>query len=86
MNRSTLPTARTRRRMLWLLSLCLFLAGAPAPVTQMADARPAVSADTETRNNTPAPVKKRGYFVDYVIVAALFAAAIYAVCRSSRRT
>ena len=89
MNVIRFDSARSRLAALLRLSVCLLLAVAlaSAPAAASADRLPLPLAQA-AQVKPPSNVRKVGrlYVVEGVVVVALFGGALYAVCRSSRRT
>lgn len=86
MNVIRLDSALPRLTALLRLSVCTFLVLALASAAVGADLLPLPLAQAAVK--PPSNVRKVGrlYVVESVVVLALFGGALYAVCRSSRRT
>ncbi len=87
MNVIRLDSALPRLTALLRLSVCTFLVLALASAAVGADLLPLPLAQAAAVK-PPSNVRKVGrlYVVESVVVLALFGGALYAVCRSSRRT
>lgn len=69
-----------------LLGICLVLAGADAMTSSRVLAQnPAPTSEATPKSGVVTTTSTSNYFMEYAMVVVMFGAALFAVCRSSRR-